>query len=48
MEATFHQAADGFGIIAAPALNPSWLMTTDGLDRASAVAVAAALAGVGG
>jgi hypothetical protein len=47
LEATLHETADGFGIIAAPAENPSWLMTTQGLDRASAVALAAALAEVG-
>ncbi len=47
LEATLYQTADGFGIIAAPAENPSWLMTTEGLDRESAVALAAALAEVG-
>ena len=47
LEATLYETADGFGIIAAPAENPSWLMTTEGLDRASAVALAAALAEVG-
>ena len=47
LDATLYQTADGFGIIAAPAENPSWLMTTKGLDRASAVAFAAALAEVG-
>lgn len=47
LEATLYETADGFGIIAAPAENPSWLMTTEGLDRASSVALAAALAEVG-
>ena len=47
LEATLYQTADGFGIIAAPAENPSWLMTTEGLDRESAVSLAAALAEVG-
>ena len=47
LEATLYETADGFGIIAAPAENPSWLMTTEGLDRESAVSLAAALAEVG-
>ena len=47
LDATLYQTADGFGIIATPAENPSWLMTTKGLDQASAVALGAALAEVG-
>ena len=37
----------GSGSSPPPAENPSWLLTTEGLDRATAVAVAAALAEVG-
>jgi hypothetical protein len=47
LDATLYQTADGFAIIAAPGENPSWLMTTTGLDQASTVAYAAALAEVG-
>lgn len=47
LDGTLYQTADGFAIIAAPGENPSWLMTTRGLDQASAVAYAAALAEVG-
>ena len=47
LDATLYQTADGFAIIAAPGENPSWLMTTKGLDQPTAVAFAAALAEVG-
>jgi hypothetical protein len=47
LDATLYQTADGFAIVAAAGENPSWLMTTTGLDRASAVGYAAALAEVG-
>jgi hypothetical protein len=47
LDATLYQTADGFAIVAAPGENPSWLMTTTGLDRESAVGYAAALAEVG-
>lgn len=44
---TLYQAADGFAILAAAGENPSWLMTTHGLDQATATSLAAALARVG-
>jgi hypothetical protein len=47
LDGTLYETADGFAIIAAPGENPSWLMTTKGLDQASAVAFAGALAEVG-
>ena len=46
LDGTLYQTADGFAIIAAPGENPSWLMTTKGLDQASTVAFAASLAEV--
>ncbi len=45
---TLYQAADGFAIHVAPGENPSWLMTTTGLDQATTLALAAKLAEVGG
>ena len=42
-----YETADGFAIVAAAGENPSWLMATKGLDQATTVAFAAALAEVG-
>jgi hypothetical protein len=47
LDATLYQTADGFAMVAAPGENPSWLMTTTGLDQASTVSLAAALVEVG-
>jgi hypothetical protein len=44
---TLYETSVGFGIIAAAGENPSWLMTTEGLDQATTEDVAAALAEVG-
>jgi hypothetical protein len=45
---TLYQTGDGFAIHVAPGENPSWLMTTTGLDQATTLALAAKLAEVGG
>lgn len=45
---TLYQTADGFAIHVAPGENPSWLMTTTGLDQATTLGLAARLAEVGG
>ncbi len=45
---TLYQTADGFAIHVAPGENPSWLMTTTGLDQATTLGLAAKLAEVGG
>jgi hypothetical protein len=41
-----YQTADGFAILSAAGENPSWLMTTAGLDRGTTTSFAAALAQV--
>ena len=43
---TLYETGDGFGVIAAAGENPSWLMTTEGLDQATTGDLAAALAEV--
>jgi hypothetical protein len=45
---TLYQTADGFAIHVAPGQNPSWLLTTTGLDQATTLGLAAKLAEVGG
>jgi hypothetical protein len=45
---TLYQTADGFAIHVAPGENPSWLMTTTGLDQETTIGLAAKLAEVGG
>lgn len=44
---TLFETADGFAIVVAPGENPGWLMTTKGLDQATATSRGAALAEVG-
>jgi hypothetical protein len=48
LDGTLYETTDGFAIISAPGENPSWLMTTKGLDRATTESLGAALAEVGG
>ena len=47
LDGRLYQTADGYAVLAAAGQNPSWLMATHGLDQATAVAHAAALAQVG-
>jgi hypothetical protein len=47
LDGTLYQTSDGFAVIAAPGENPSWLLTTKGLDRSTTTTLAAALAEVG-
>ena len=48
LEGTLFETSDGFAILAAPGENPSWYLTTSGLDQATTVRLAGALAEVGG
>ncbi len=45
---TLYQTADGYAIVVASGENPSWFMTTIGLDQATTLALAAKVAEVGG
>jgi hypothetical protein len=46
LDGTLYETADGYAILAAAGENPSWLMTTKGLDRATTEKLAAALVAV--
>ncbi len=48
LDGTLFETTDGFAIISAPGEDPSWLMTTKGLDRVTTESLGAALAEVGG
>jgi hypothetical protein len=48
LEGTLYEMDDGFAILVAPGENPSWYLTTSGLDQATTEALAAKVVQVGG
>jgi hypothetical protein len=48
LEGTLYETADGYAILVAPGENPSWYLTTSGLDQATTEELAAKVAQVGG